>query len=315
MDDEIHAFIHACVHGDVEAVKNFLASGEGHPEYEFYKALDEASYHGHIEIVRLLLADPRMDPAEKHSALYSAAIMGHIKIMRMLLKWTGHADARVIEFAAKTKNIEMLKLLLEYVNEYKIYRMQTHSNMFTNACADGSIEVVKLLLDAGFDPSRNSDCAIQFASYRGHTEVVKLLLNDGRVNLSPYIVVDAVQSGCAEVVKLLLPRVTLDTKDIRSLFWYSVNFGYRGMSMILVLDSRMTISPVDVIDVSALGQADILGDLLDQYREYVCLRYYLDCTKHRTCADVWKKHLVKCYWVAREICREYLTVDLLELLM
>jgi hypothetical protein len=53
--------------------------------------LFNASYYGNTELMRMLLADPRVDPSvDENSAIKWAAIRGHDQVMRMLL-----ADPRV----------------------------------------------------------------------------------------------------------------------------------------------------------------------------------------------------------------------------
>jgi ankyrin repeat protein len=52
---------------------------------------------------------------------------------------------------------------------------------------NGYVEVVKLLLnEPRVDPSADDNCAIRLASKNGHFEVVKLLLNDPRGDPSAY---------------------------------------------------------------------------------------------------------------------------------
>ena len=77
---------------------------------------------------------------------------------------------------------------------------------FTNACRYGHVEVVKLLLEAGVDPTSNNNKAIKYACGNGHVEVVKLLLKAG-VNPSvsdDYPLRIACENGHLEVVKVLL---------------------------------------------------------------------------------------------------------------
>ena len=80
-------------------------------------------------------------------------------------------------------------------------------------------EVVKLLLqDKRVDPSAEDNYAIRWASANGYTDIVKLLLEDERVDPSAgdnYAIRWASANGREEVVKLLLKdkRVELFAKD------------------------------------------------------------------------------------------------------
>ena len=56
------------------------------------------------------------------------------------------------------------------------------NQIFQIASNNGHLDIVKLLLnDSRVDPSDRNNYAIRIASQYGHTEIVKLLLNDSRV--------------------------------------------------------------------------------------------------------------------------------------
>ena len=50
-----------------------------------------------------------------------------------------------------------------------------YNNVLTKACKFGHIEVVREALKLGASP--NSQYALKYASYEGHTEIVNLLKN------------------------------------------------------------------------------------------------------------------------------------------
>ncbi len=54
---------------------------------------------------------------------------------------------------------------------------------FQKACEEGDTNLVQLLISDGVDPSASNNWAIKAASFHGHSEVVKLLLNDSRVDV------------------------------------------------------------------------------------------------------------------------------------
>jgi len=117
-------------------------------------AIRLASEHGHVDVVRLLLKDPRVDPsALDNYAIRLAGANGHVDVVRLLLK-----DPRV-DPSAK--------------HNYAIYW----------ASERGYVDVVQLLLkDLRVDPSADHNFAIRWASSSGHIEVVKLLSEDPRVD-------------------------------------------------------------------------------------------------------------------------------------
>lgn len=115
-------------------------------------AIRIAAGHGHFEIVRLLLADPRVDPAANDNKAIKFAINGHLaqnacfEVVRLLL-----ADPRV---DPSVQNNFLIRIAVE----------RAHT------------DVVRLLLA---DPRVNSTAidngAIKQAFENGHSEIVKLL--------------------------------------------------------------------------------------------------------------------------------------------
>lgn len=104
----------ACSRGNVEEVKRLLANPQINPD-NF--AIKIASRKGHTEIVRLLLADGRVNPvAENNQAIRWACANGHLDVVKLLL-----ADSRVnpadwrngaIRVASYCDRLEVVKLLL-----------------------------------------------------------------------------------------------------------------------------------------------------------------------------------------------------------
>ena len=118
--------------------------------------LGRACQMGHIDIVRILLADPRVDPSDYDNfAIRKASQYGRFEVVKLLL-----ADPRVDPTVYDNKAIR-------WASRY------------------GRLEVVDLLLaDSRVDPSDYDNKAIRWASANGHFEIVKLLLADPRVDAS-----------------------------------------------------------------------------------------------------------------------------------
>jgi|SRR5579884_912117 len=108
---------------------------------------------GATKVVRLLLGDARVNPADRNNlAIRWAAEQGHLEVVRLLL-----GDARVNPAAGNNMAIRW-------------------------AASKGQEEVVRLLLgDARVNPADENNEAIIRAAENGHDAVVKLLETDPRV--------------------------------------------------------------------------------------------------------------------------------------
>ena len=120
------------------------------------------------------------------------------------------------------------------------YFIENIQKLFLNACLDGYINFVKLLLqDPRVNPSDKDNKAIRLASKYGRIEVVKLLLQDTRVDpsdINNYAIRWASAMGYVEVVKLLLldPRFDPSYLNIRYGFISACQKGNIDMIKILI---------------------------------------------------------------------------------
>ena len=79
---------------------------------------------------------------------------------------------------------------------------------FLNACENGDLEMVKILVEKGADIRVYGDYSVRLASENGHLETVKFLVEKGaniRAN-NDYAVRWASQCGRLEVVKFLVEK-------------------------------------------------------------------------------------------------------------
>ena len=163
----------------------------------FYKALQVASYQGHVHLVELLLKINGIDSNPKFTPLTSACSQGHVSIVRQFL----------------ARDVDLNCLIFGYTP-------------LIAACRNGHKEVVKLLLDDSRVKVNLGDRIILgytpliAACNNGHKEVVKLLLDDSRVkvNLGDKMIplVKAVELGSVELVKWFLARGDLEINTVNN---------------------------------------------------------------------------------------------------
>lgn len=151
-----------------------------------FDAFSLACYQGHEEVVKLLLQDKRINPAESaNCALQQACFNGHLKVVEMLL-----LDTRVNP------------------SDCGNYALQ-------NACRGGYTKVVELLLSqlkrTRVDPTQCGAYLIKTACDKSHLEILELLIQDDRIDVSfddNYLLFHALTNNWLKIVKLLIPRLT-----------------------------------------------------------------------------------------------------------
>jgi ankyrin repeat protein len=173
---------------DVNAIQNGLHG----------TALSTASFHGHDNIVQILLdagAQPNIKGGKYDYALHAAVATASEKVVKMLLD--ANADVvtedvdseNVLQIAARLssipsrneRRIRILQMLLNTGVDAKLAAKALNSSLYS-AAQKGIKPSVQTLLDAGADPNApqdNSYSVLATASSEGHEEVVELLLNVG----------------------------------------------------------------------------------------------------------------------------------------
>ena len=145
----------------------------------------EAAKTGNTDKVKLLLADPRVDPADRNNyAIHFASERGHVEVVRLLLNDSrvnpATSNNRAIKWASNNGHLEVVRLLL---NDPRVDPADANNGAIRWASHNGHAEVVRLLLnDIRVDPAAWNNQAIRRASQNGHVEVVRLLLSDPRVD-------------------------------------------------------------------------------------------------------------------------------------
>lgn len=164
--------------GKYDIIKSLLKNERINPA-ELNFALSAAIAHNRMRIFQLLLEDKRFDPTvEENNALRIAFKEGKINYAELLLK-----DERVDPSADDNH-------LIRYVSRY------------------GYLEGAKLLLkDKRVDPATNNNYPIRWTSKMGYIDIVKLLLKDERIDPSDtdnFAIKNAYDGKYSEIVQLLL---------------------------------------------------------------------------------------------------------------
>lgn len=178
------------------------------------EAFDVLVYRGTrcMEVFTLLLADPRLDLAAAfNSAVEGASTQGHVELLRVVL-----SDARVemverrrlngaLVNASENGHLDAVELLLA---DARVDPSHGENRAFRYACENRRLHVVvRLLANARVDPTARDNSAIFHASRLGHLEIVRVLLEDGRADAASRgntALLMACDSNHAGVVALLL---------------------------------------------------------------------------------------------------------------
>jgi len=238
-----------------------------------------ACQEGHVDVVRLLLGDQRIDPIladrDDVTPLFMAAQKGHVEIVKMLLE-----DPREIPvnqqnvegtsplyIACEMGHVAIVQLLLARPELDPNLSVNEGETPFYVACQEGHVEIVRLLLsDRRVEPGRVSSGNVTpfyIAAQEGHVAVVEELLRDGRsrgqVNetkegsFTPLFI--ACYEGRAGVVEVLLRegegvQVNLANEDGSSPFMAACERGHLEIVKMMLECPRVAVDQVDLLGTS-----------------------------------------------------------------
>jgi len=211
-----------------------------------------AIINGNLEIAKTILKTDKVKI--KYENVYDSIKSGDIRIVRFVLKSNNLTNDNRYSFyrtdyvntAINDKRFEIAKLL---INDK---RFEVRGRSLYSAIRAKNQELVKILLNhPDISPDQEGNKALMIAvgsknryslTYPGNIEILKLLLNDGRVISNtishPTILWNAVWGGNLEIVKLLLKYKSFDPSGgvaIKRAF----NLGYLRILKLLFDDPRV----------------------------------------------------------------------------
>lgn len=182
--------------GNLDLVRELWAD---EPVIKVHTALMRASRHGHLDIVKYLLDDPRVNPSEYcGGTFHNAASYGRYDIVKYLLT-NPHVDQYVINHpyiinhtAIDSVNYGHLNILELLLGDPRIDPACSNNLLIQTAVWNGNFKIVKRLME---DPRVNPAEAIVAAVTISNTDILEYMLTDHRV-LATYTGPASVKKAC-----------------------------------------------------------------------------------------------------------------------
>jgi ankyrin repeat protein len=178
--------------------------------------------------------------ADRLTPLLLAAQAGHVDTVAVLLKAgadvtkTDHDHRTVLGIAADLGSTEMVKMVL--ATGMSPDGADNPVTPLVRASRRGHVEIMKVLLEAGADPNKESDCrnssAIADAARMGHLDAVELLLSfganpNGDLEQGKPALHQAARVGSESMVALLMNHGA-DPNRLDSMGWAAMHYAAEG---------------------------------------------------------------------------------------
>ncbi len=177
------SLILASENGHKDIVELLLKDSRVDPRTNDNKALKIAVRYDNASVVNLLLKDHRVNPITVNPIAIASA-NGSTNVIKILLADTrldpSDDDNEAIELASQYGHTEVMELLL---NDNRVDPSANHNFAIQIASRYGYVDIVKVLLnDMRVDPSDDDNKAFLNAHEIGHEDIMDLLAKDPRVN-------------------------------------------------------------------------------------------------------------------------------------
>ncbi|KAF7517988.1 hypothetical protein G7054_g13615 [Neopestalotiopsis clavispora] len=175
------ALIAAAGAGNIEVLSKLLPFE--HSDNDYQSALDEAATEGNWEVTKLLLEKRSNLSCDK--AFYEAATRtDDLMVLEALWEYTnGNISADTVDRSlyqvTDDKKIDKVRLLLDRFGADANAQGDQYGNALTASAYDGTLDILKVLLDHGAKADSAEGWALQTAATEGHVDIVKELLSRG----------------------------------------------------------------------------------------------------------------------------------------
>lgn len=201
--------------GVLDMVKFVIEDLNANPAFNHNEPLRTAA-EGNADIVIYLLELPGVDPTDNNNAALTVAC----KFMRYGIVDILISDPRVqindnehpvIEYAASNGRLDVLKRLIGGETKFRSFDVYS---VLREAAMNNQCETVQFLLtQTSVDPAKYSLDLLKDVASRGYTNVLRLLINDGRIPVREHgnqLLIWAIQKSCYNLVYLLLDLPEVD---------------------------------------------------------------------------------------------------------
>jgi ankyrin repeat protein len=256
-----------------------------------------ACKQGHLEILKLLLKDGRIDQsANGDECFIEACANGHVDVMNFLLLNGANAaalDNSAIQLASENGHVKAVKLLLclsEVVDllleSNKVLPSDRNNNSLFLAAQSGNMAICKSLLrDSTVREHHGITEIIQIAYQKNHFKIVTLLVQSVRISVHSLKALKklAMHDGINELIEPLESRIPSNITQIHHAFTIACVKGYLDIVTELYYEIKVAHLHSCFIEAVTAGQTRIVQFLLQD--KIINAAYSNNLALRRACAN------------------------------